>query len=73
LDRNGKKLLGRAFAQGEAELLSIIASLARNRTLLLVDQPATIGALPVAVAQTNASRPLICTGLAMRRLRLNCG
>jgi hypothetical protein len=54
LDRNGKKLLDRAVSQDEAELLSIIASLARNGTLLLVvDHPATIGALPVAVTQTK--------------------
>lgn len=53
LDRNGK-LLDRAFSQDEAELLSITASLARNGPLLLVvDQPAKIGALPVAVAQTK--------------------
>ena len=54
LDRNGRKLLDKALPQNEAHLREIIGGLAAHGTLLLVvDQPATIGALPVAVAQAK--------------------
>jgi transposase len=69
LDRSGKKLLDKALPQDEAELRGIIASLARHGTLLLVvDQPATIGALPVAVAQAEGIMVGYLPGLAMRRI-----
>jgi hypothetical protein len=46
LDKNGKKLLDKALPQDEAKLRAIIEGLAKHGTLLLVvDQPATIGAL----------------------------
>ena len=52
LDRTGKKLLDRALPQDEEKLRAIIRSVAgEGRVLLIVDQPATIGALPVAVAR----------------------
>ncbi|WP_039967720.1 IS110 family transposase, partial [Solibacillus isronensis] len=52
LNKVGKKLLNTSLPQEEAKLRTLIRSLARHETLLLVvDQPATIGALPVYVAQ----------------------
>ena len=69
LDREGKKLLDKALPQDEGKLREIIASLARHGTLLLVvDQPATIGALPVAVAQAEGIMVGYLPGLAMRRI-----
>lgn len=51
IDRNGKKLLDRALPQDEAKLRAIIRAVAGKGTVLLVvDQPSTIGAFPVAVA-----------------------
>lgn len=69
VDRTGKKLLDKALPQDETKLRAIIASLARHGTLLLVvDQPATIGALPVAVAQDAGIMVGYLPGLAMRRI-----
>ena len=69
LNREGKKLLDKALPQDEAKLRSIIDSLAKHGTLLLVvDQPATIGALPVAVAQAAGIMVGYLPGLAMRRI-----
>jgi transposase len=69
LNREGKKLLDKALPQDEAKLRSIIDSLAKHGTLLLVvDQPATIGALPVAVAQGAGIMVGYLPGLAMRRI-----
>lgn len=69
LDRSGKKLLDKALPQDEAKLKTIITSLSRHgRALLVVDQPATIGALPVAVAQAAGIMVGYLPGLAMRRI-----
>ncbi|WP_346768937.1 IS110 family transposase [Crystallibacter degradans] len=69
LDKKGKKLLDKALPQDEAKLRSIIDKLAKHGTLLLVvDQPATIGALPVAVAQAAGIMVGYLPGLAMRRI-----
>jgi transposase len=69
LDRNGRKLLDKALPQDEAKLRAIIDSLAKHGILLLVvDQPATIGALPVAVAQAAGILVGYLPGLAMRRI-----
>lgn len=52
LNRSGKKLFDKALPNDEARLREILHALKRHGSLLLVvDQPATIGALPVAVAQ----------------------
>ncbi len=52
LDRAGKVLYDRALPDDEAKLRAILADLAtRGQVLVVVDQPATIGALPVAVAR----------------------
>ena len=69
LDRTGKKLLDRALPQDEEKLRAIIRSVAgEGRVLLIVDQPATIGALPVAVAQSEGIMVGYLPGLAMRRI-----
>lgn len=69
LDRDGKKLLDKALPQDEAKLRSIIDKLTKHGTVLLVvDQPATIGALPVAVAQAAGITVGYLPGLAMRRI-----
>jgi hypothetical protein len=69
LDRTGRKLLDKALPQDEAKLRAIIDNLAKHGTLLLVvDQPATIGALPVAVARAAGILVGYLPGLAMRRI-----
>ncbi|MDO5754022.1 IS110 family transposase [Arthrobacter sp.] len=69
IDRKGKKLLDRALPQDEAKLQAIIRSVAKKGTVLLVvDQPSTIGALPVAVAQAEGIMVGYLPGLAMRRI-----
>lgn len=69
IDRNGKKLLDRALPQDEAKLRAIIRAVAGKGTVLLVvDQPSTIGALPVAVAQAEGIMVGYIPGLAMRRI-----
>jgi len=69
LDRDGKRLLDRALPQDEARLREIITGLQdHGPVLLVVDQPATIGALPVAVAQTAGATVGYLPGLAMRRI-----
>ncbi len=69
LNRAGKKLLDKALPQDEAKLKNLIKSLAKHGTLLfVVDQPATIGALPVAVAQAAGIQVAYLPGLAMRRI-----
>lgn len=69
LDRAGKKVLDKELPQDEAKLKAIITALSRRgRLLLVVDQPATIGALPVAVAQAAGIMVGYLPGLAMRRI-----
>lgn len=69
LDRAGKKLYDKALPQDEARLRQIIADLSTHGpVLLVVDQPATVGALPVAVARTAGATVGYLPGLAMRRI-----
>lgn len=69
LDRTGKKLYDKALPQDEARLRQIIADLATyGPVLLVVDQPATVGALPVAVARSGGATVGYLPGLAMRRI-----
>ncbi|MBG6185108.1 transposase [Arthrobacter sp. CAN_A214] len=69
LDRSGKKLFDKALPNDEARLREILDALKRHGSLLLVvDQPATIGALPVAVAQSADVTVGYLPGLAMRRI-----
>ena len=57
VDRMGMKLFDKALPNDEARLREILTSLGRHgRILLVVDQPATIGALPVAADVGRALR-----------------
>lgn len=69
MDRAGKKHFDKALPNDEARLREILGSLGNHqRILLVVDQPATIGALPVAVAQAVGVMVGYLPGLAMRRI-----
>ena len=69
LDREGRRLLDCALPNDEAQLRALIAGLRKHGQLLLVvDQPATIGALPVAVARAEGVFVGYLPGLAMRRI-----
>jgi transposase len=65
----GKKLYDKALPNDEAKLRAVLDRLDRHgRILLVVDQPATIGALPVAVARDAGVEVAYLPGLAMRRI-----
>ncbi|MEV7768196.1 IS110 family transposase [Microbacterium sp. NPDC086615] len=69
LDRAGKKLYDKTLPQDEARLRQIIADLSiHGPVLVVVDQPATIGALPVAVARAAGAIVGYLPGLSMRRI-----
>ncbi len=69
LDRSGKRLLDKALPNDEEKLRTLIAGLSIHGTLfLVVDQPATIGALPVTVARAEGLEVAYLPGLAMRRI-----
>ena len=68
-DRSGKRLHDRALPNDEARLREILTDLGRHgKVLLVVDQPATIGALPVAVAREMGATAGYLPGLARRRI-----
>jgi transposase len=67
VDRAGKKLFDKALLNDG--LREILHSLNKHGSILLVvDQPATIGALPVAVARAAGVTVGYLPGLAMRRI-----
>lgn len=67
LDPTGKRLLDSALPNDEAKLRALITKLKEHgRVLLVVDQPATIGALPVAVARAEGIAVAYLPGLALR-------
>jgi len=69
LDRKGKRLLDSALPNDETKLRALIGKLKEyGKILLVVDQPATIGALPVAVAGAEGVLVAYLPGLAMRRI-----
>ncbi|MGG1947780.1 IS110 family transposase [Trinickia sp. NRRL B-1857] len=69
LDRSGKRLYNKALPNDEAKLRALIAELkTHGRLLFVVDQPSTIGALPVAVARAEGVLVAYLPGLAMRRI-----
>lgn len=69
LDRTGKRLYNKALPNDEAKLRTLITDLkAHGQLLFVVDQPATIGALPVAVARDEGVLVAYLPGLAMRRI-----
>lgn len=69
LDREGRRLHDAALVNSEAKLRQVLDKLARHgQVLVVVDQPASIGALPVAVARACGHQVAYLPGLAMRRL-----
>jgi transposase len=69
LDRKGKRLLDSALPNDETKLRTLIGKLKEyGKVLLVVDQPATVGALPVAVAGAEGVLVAYLPGLAMRRI-----
>jgi transposase len=69
LNREGKRLHDAALVNTEAKLRQVIDKLAKHGSVLVVvDQPASIGALPVAVARGSGHQVAYLPGLAMRRI-----
>ena len=69
LDRAGKRVHDKPLPQDEARLRALFDSLAvHGPVLVIVDQPASIGALPVAVARAAGLDVAYLPGLAMRRI-----
>jgi hypothetical protein len=68
LDPAGRKAFDKPLPQDEAKLRELFAGLQRHgRVLVIVDQPNTIGALPVAVARDCGCEVAYLPGLAMRK------
>lgn len=69
LNSAGKRLHDKALPQDEAALRDVFSQLATHGSVLvIVDQPATIGALPVTVARAMGIEVAYLPGLAMRRI-----
>jgi transposase len=69
LDRSGKRLFDKAMPNDGGRLRALIFGLKEHGQLLLVvDQPATIGALPITVARAEGILVAYLPGLAMRRI-----
>ncbi len=69
LDPNGKRVFDKALPNDESRLRAVFDKLAAHGPLLIVvDQPNTIGALPVTVARACGHDVAYLTGLAMRRI-----
>lgn len=68
LDPAGERVHDKVLPQNESKLRALFSKLAtRGRVLVIVDQPATIGALPVAVARAEGIDVAYLPGLVMRR------
>ena len=69
LSREGRKVFDKALPNDEERLRALYKKLADHGNLLVVvDQPATIGALAVAVAQDMGITVGYLPGLSMRRI-----
>ncbi|SDR87689.1 IS110 family RNA-guided transposase [Microlunatus soli] len=69
LDRQGHRVFDAELPQDQERLERLFTELAaRGRVLVVVDQPNTIGALPVAVARAMDIEVAYLPGLAMRRI-----
>jgi len=69
LDVTGRRLFDAALPQDEARLRELFSRLAEHGlVLVVVDQPNTIGALPIAVARAMGLGVAYLPGLAMRRI-----
>ena len=65
----GKTMHDKALPNSEPKLRALFAKLARHgRVLVVVDQPASIGALPVTVARDAGCTVAYLPGLTMRRI-----
>jgi transposase len=69
LDLSGERVFDRELPQDEAALRDVITTSqdGHGRVLVIVDQPNTIGALPVAVARDCGADIAYLPGLAMRK------
>jgi transposase len=69
LDKTGRRLFDKALPNDEKKLRALITELKQHGTVLfVVDQPATIGALPVGVAYGEGVLVGYLPGLSMRRI-----
>ncbi|MEU6587596.1 IS110 family transposase [Nocardia sp. NPDC046763] len=69
LDTTGKRLFDKALPNDESRLRAVFDQLAaRGPLLIVVDQPNTIGALPVTVARACGHDVAYLPGLSMRRI-----
>lgn len=69
LNATGKKLWDKPLPQSEPKIRELFAKISQTGTLLLVvDQPKTIGALPVAIAQDMGIHIAYLPGLTIRRV-----
>ncbi len=69
LDASGKRLFDASLPQDQKRLEDLFAKLqAHGPVLVIVDQPNTIGALPIAVARSMGIQVAYLPGLAMRRI-----
>jgi len=69
LTPDGERIFDAPMPQGEAELRELFTALSEHGlALVIVDQPNTIGALPVAVARETGCEVAYLPGLAMRRM-----
>ena len=69
LNKMGKVVFDKALPNDEGKMRAVLQKLKQRGTVLLVvDQPATIGALPIAVAQAEEVLVGYLPGLAMRRI-----
>lgn len=69
LDPAGQRVFDAPLPQDEAELHDLFTTLSESGpVLVIVDQPNTIGALPVAVARDAGCEVAYLPGLAMRRM-----
>ena len=67
LDHDGDTILDTPVDQDEKQLRRTIAKLQRRGTVLvIVDQPNTIGSLPLTVARDMGARTAYLSGRAMR-------
>jgi len=66
---DGRMTFDKPLPNNEPQLRDLFARLQRKgRVLVVVDQPASIGALPVAVARASGCEVAYLPGLSMRRL-----
>lgn len=69
LTSNGKKIWDKPLPQSEPKIRELLTKLSTQGTVLLVvDQPKTIGALPIAIAQNIGIQVAYLPGLTMRRV-----